>query len=280
MASRTPRQVTSLLSRPPSQRCLRVAPPSRQVLPASSSARRCLHQQAERQQENESDPTSKPKNTGPLEYTLPRRVTNARPQPRAPFPVRNIKPFKVNDDSAKLDAMYERLLGGRVGLKDEVKWQAVTHKSFDHGRQPFNEKLSFLGKRIVYFHASVQLLNGSKTAPASTPTAAAEYKSLEGVPYLTPEPFTHENYRSLDSITNQNVKALVDSANLEQFTRLVGIQGVMRWQPANERELWRSGLDKIAIECLFAIVGAVALQKGGDVAGRLVTDRIFKKSDY
>lgn len=48
----------------------------------------------------------------------------------------------------KLDAMYQKLLGGNLGLSDEVKWQAITHKSFDHGWHPFNEKLRFFGECI------------------------------------------------------------------------------------------------------------------------------------
>lgn len=55
--------------------------------------------------------------------------------------------FLVNQDPAKLDAMYARLLGknGPKMLGDETKWLAVTHKSFDHGRRGFNDRLSFLG---------------------------------------------------------------------------------------------------------------------------------------
>jgi large subunit ribosomal protein L15 len=37
------------------------------------------------------------------------------------------------------------LLGQEMGLPAEIKWQAITHKSFDHGRQPFNEKLAVFG---------------------------------------------------------------------------------------------------------------------------------------
>jgi large subunit ribosomal protein L15 len=51
----------------------------------------------------------------------------------------------VNDDAQKLDDVFLKLAGKDLGLTNEVKWQAVTHKSFDHGRQPFNSKLTFLG---------------------------------------------------------------------------------------------------------------------------------------
>ena len=52
-----------------------------------------------------------------------------------------------NDDPAKLDAMYNRLLGSKGDrmLPDEIKWLAVTHKSFDQGRRGFNTRLAYFG---------------------------------------------------------------------------------------------------------------------------------------
>ena len=67
-------------------------------------------------------------------------------------PVRSKPPvynndFVVNQDPERLDKVYDRVLGtgGCAMLTDEVKWLAVTHKSFDHGRRGFNDRLSFLG---------------------------------------------------------------------------------------------------------------------------------------
>ena len=55
--------------------------------------------------------------------------------------------FYVNRDPEKLDRVYNRVLGqgGDSMLTDEVKWLAITHKSFDHGRRGYNDRLSFLG---------------------------------------------------------------------------------------------------------------------------------------
>ena len=55
----------------------------------------------------------------------------------------------VNSDPKKLDGFYTRMLGqpGSNVLSEEVKWQAVTHKSFDQGRRPFNDRLAYLGMR-------------------------------------------------------------------------------------------------------------------------------------
>ena len=57
----------------------------------------------------------------------------------------------VNEDPEKLDRAYERMLGkdGHKLLTDEVKWLAVTHKSFDHGRRGYNDRLAFLGTDIT-----------------------------------------------------------------------------------------------------------------------------------
>jgi large subunit ribosomal protein L15 len=63
-----------------------------------------------------------------------------RPKPSGPE-------FKVNDDPRRLDEAYSRMLGpgGDKVLSEDVKWLAVTHKSFDHGRRGFNDKLAYLG---------------------------------------------------------------------------------------------------------------------------------------
>jgi len=55
--------------------------------------------------------------------------------------------FKVNEDPRRLDEAYVKMLGngGEKVLTDEVKWLAITHKSFDHGRRGFNDRLAFLG---------------------------------------------------------------------------------------------------------------------------------------
>lgn len=73
---------------------------------------------------------------------------------KAPFHPRVKDPamaFTVNEDPALLDAMYAKFLGmgGENALSDEVKWLAVTHKSFDQGRRGFNDKLAFLGMWIL-----------------------------------------------------------------------------------------------------------------------------------
>ena len=69
----------------------------------------------------------------------------------APFrskpPTRKPNDFAVNQDPERLDKVYVDVLGkgGDKVLTEEVKWLAVTHKSFDHGRRGYNDRLAFLG---------------------------------------------------------------------------------------------------------------------------------------
>jgi large subunit ribosomal protein L15 len=92
-------------------------------------------QQSEMEVETESRPRwayTPPAMAAPVRSRLPRRE----------------EPWKVNEDPKKLDSVYVRFLGpgGEKMLTDETKWLAVTHKSFDHGRRGFNDRLSYLGR--------------------------------------------------------------------------------------------------------------------------------------
>ena len=55
--------------------------------------------------------------------------------------------WSVNSSPEVLDEMYNRLLGqgGSKMLPEELKWLAVTHKSFDGGRRGFNDRLALMG---------------------------------------------------------------------------------------------------------------------------------------
>lgn len=56
--------------------------------------------------------------------------------------------WHVNDDPEVLDEFYERFLGrnGSRLLPEELRWLAVTHKSFDYGRRGYNTRLAFFGR--------------------------------------------------------------------------------------------------------------------------------------
>ena len=93
----------------------------------------------------EPNPYADPPNDRPRWQAPPPRMT-------APFRSKPVvdNDYPVNEDPEKLDRVYERVLGpdGHKMLTEEVKWLAVTHKSFDHGRRGYNDRLAFLGMHI------------------------------------------------------------------------------------------------------------------------------------
>jgi large subunit ribosomal protein L15 len=79
---------------------------------------------------------------------------------KAPFPAKEKNPdmgWECNSDPVKLDQFYTRFLGrgGAAVLSDEVKWLAITHKSFDQGRRGFNDRLAFFGMSGQLIIASI-----------------------------------------------------------------------------------------------------------------------------
>ncbi|RPB03493.1 hypothetical protein L873DRAFT_1669458 [Choiromyces venosus 120613-1] len=262
MASRSSRKASSFITSSPTFQCLQrrtqpfvLLPPRRHIETAAGGEET-------------------------VKYLPPRKITHARPQQRAPFPIRNPRPFAVNDDPARLNEMYATLLGRDMGLTDEVKWQAVTHKSFDHGRQPFNEKLAMFGKRVCWLHASLHLLNGPPIEEKTVYESPNFVSSLDGTPYRQPEPFLHRDYKSLVSIKDRNIRAILDLGKLATIARLARVADAMRWKPRDSDDLQGSGQALVATQALYAIVGAVALQRGGDIAGGVVRERFLSSIDW
>jgi len=90
--------------------------------------------------------------TDPEPFSRPRWAQTPQAM-KAPFrsPMNPKSLYKCNNDPAILDAAYVRILGrdGDKVLSEEVKWLAVTHKSFDQGRRGFNDRLSYLGASLI-----------------------------------------------------------------------------------------------------------------------------------
>ncbi|KAK8153924.1 ribonuclease-III-like-domain-containing protein [Phyllosticta citrichinensis] len=187
----------------------------------------------------------------------------------APVRLRPINPrnvWKVVEDPVALDEVYKRILGekGPKLLPEEVKWLAVTHKSFDHGRRGHNDRLAFLGRRIVELQTSLALLNLPR----------ANQKSNFPDPFKR-EPFEHKSLLGVNNITDKAKAHYAGKEKLAQVAYGFGIDRVLRWRPKRAENLQGSGIDAVVATTLYAIVGAVALHRGGDEANRLVKEQIL-----
>lgn len=141
------------------------------------------------------------------------------------------------------------------------QWQALTHKSFDHGGRPFNDKLAYLGKRILDLQTSLVLLQ----QPLSPENQVNKHLYV----------FAHPSLSGLENITPHAKSTTLDKRRLAQLAGTYGLDKVTRWKPRKTDRLESSGVEVVLAQTMYAIVGAVALQNGGDVAAKLAKERIL-----
>ncbi|TVY34803.1 hypothetical protein LSUB1_G005662 [Lachnellula subtilissima] len=191
---------------------------------------------------------------------------------KAPYPWKSPDPskaFHCNEDPDKLDRFYTNFLGrgGDTMLSDEVKWLAITHKSFDQGRRGFNDRLAFFGRRILTLQTNLALLNSPTIA---TRTHAGDSPSDDRTP------FSHPALEGLENLSSAPVGEILTKEKLSALATQVGMREVMRWQPRLVHKLDHSGIDVILTTCLYAIIGAISLHRGGAVANEVAREKILK----
>jgi len=158
-----------------------------------------------------------------------------------------------------------RQVDGSKFLSEETKWLAVTHKSFDQGKRGFNERLSLLGRRLVEAETSIALLtdSSSKVAPIE----------VDG---YGRRPFSHPQLKGVEHLVHKPLSAILTTWSLFNLADKYGIPRVLRWKPKNALDPEASGLQTITVQSLYAIVGALALERGGIEAKFFIHDRILK----
>ncbi|PHH59410.1 hypothetical protein CDD81_3220 [Ophiocordyceps australis] len=175
------------------------------------------------------------------------------------------KEWEVNKSPERLDEMYERLLGsgGEQLLPEELKWLAVTHKSFDYGRRGFNDKLAIMGRFTM-------VLEATKFSISKDPMQLAPDQ-------YNREPFRHAQLASIDNLSIQGPKNIVGLDRLYQVAIGIDLLSVMRWKPRLPRNLKSSGVKAVLTGGIMAIVGALTLQHGSVVASKLIQECILPK---
>lgn len=111
-------------------------------------------------------------------------------------------------------------------LSDEVKWLAVTHKSFDHGRRGFNDRLAYLGRRIVQLQTSQALIN--------SPQESQWPRDDKGLPMpdeFGRRPFLHPALSGLQGLSEDAMGQVLDKTRLAQLAQRYGLDRVTRWLP-------------------------------------------------
>ncbi|KAI8661225.1 RNase III domain-containing protein [Fusarium keratoplasticum] len=177
------------------------------------------------------------------------------------------KVWTVNNDPRKLDEVYERLLGqgGSKLLPEELKWLAVTHKSFDQGRRGFNDRLALLGRMTLIMETTKSIVAKDPIPGSIVPD---EFERT---------PFEHPQLQSLDNLTMEGPRDVAGKDKLYHLAAQVGLIDVVRWKPRLVRKLKASGLEVVLNGAIMAIIGAITLQHGAVVASQVVRERILAR---
>ncbi|KAI0490460.1 RNase III domain-containing protein [Xylaria cf. heliscus] len=193
---------------------------------------------------------------------------------KAPFsphiikdPARSI--WKVNDDPKKLDNALVSFLGrdGDRMLPEELKWLAVTHKSFDQGRRGFNDRLGFLGRQICVQEAMQLIITSVPIYDEIVPDTYADKR----------QPYDDPALRSLDNLSGRQPNDIFAMAKMARLAVDTGLSDVVRWKPRMPDNIEGSGFNTVMSGAIYSLVGAIALQNGGKAASRVVNSRIIKK---
>ncbi|KAH7371861.1 ribonuclease-III-like-domain-containing protein [Cadophora sp. MPI-SDFR-AT-0126] len=178
------------------------------------------------------------------------------------------KKWECNSDPVRLDRFYVKMLGrgGDKVLTEEVKWLAITHKSFDQGRRGFNDRLAFFGRRILNLQTNIALLQ----SPTASQTQSLTDPSDDRLH------FAHPALDGLPNLTDAPISEILTKDRLGPLATQMGMREIMRWTPRNTQKLESSGIDVVLTTSLYAIIGAIALQKGGDVAARVAREKVLK----
>ncbi|KAL7795284.1 ribonuclease-III-like domain-containing protein [Trichoderma ceciliae] len=181
----------------------------------------------------------------------------------AKFPRNKI--WAVNNDPTRLDEVYNRLLGpgGSQMLPEELKWLAVTHKSFDQGRRGFNDRLALLGRLTMVMEATKEIVSKGPLEGSILPDQ------------FDRAPLEDEQLLSVDNLNVMGPRDIIGKDKLYQLASNVGLLDVVRWKPRLPQRLEASGVEVVLNSALMAIIGAITLQHGSAVATRVVRERVL-----
>lgn len=149
------------------------------------------------------------------------------------------KAFEVNDKPEVLDEMYNKLLGrgGDAMLPEEIKWLAVTHKSFDHGKRGSNDRLAFLGKAFPHCclmswgcgGQAVRLMAelGKRIVDLQSSLALLQMPQMRG----SQSQGGHPALQGLENVSAFSKQKILAPGRIARLAQTYGLASVMRWKP-------------------------------------------------
>lgn len=122
-----------------------------------------------------------------------------------------------------------------------------------------------IGKRVLSLQTSLALL-ASPPGPILPQTEGAYER----------QPFEHPLLESLPHLTAHAKAGVLAKSRLSHLGKEYGLQGVLRWKPKKADNLSGSGIDLVTAQAVYAIIGAISLERGGEIANRIAREQILR----
>lgn len=139
------------------------------------------------------------------------------------------------------------------------------------------------GRRILNLQTNIALLQ----SPVANQTQSSADPSDDRLH------FAHPALDGLANLTDAPISEILTKERLGPLATEMGMRVIMRWTPRNVsffcwkpvncksnddqvHKMESSGIDVVLTTSLYAIIGAIALQKGGDVAARVAREKVLK----
>lgn len=145
-----------------------------------------------------------------------------------------------------------------ISVDDNLLLQCFTHKSFAHGKVPYNEKLFIMGSHFLKIQASVYSIKSNKAKDKDT--------LINGM-----------NFNTLGSTMS---KQILSEYKLVQFMESLGLKELIFWKKRNVNENNDfNGEPKIVSSVLNSLVGAILLTNGEKKASSFVNDFLLNNEE-
>ncbi|KAL1920917.1 mitochondrial 54S ribosomal protein mL57 [Calcarisporiella thermophila] len=136
----------------------------------------------------------------------------------------------------------------RLGLRfsdPSLLLQAVTHKSFEQGAEPHNERLQYLGARVLELYVAEHL---------------------------------HSRFPNLPNDALENaIFTLIGRQSLTKFGEEVGLQHIIRWTRPEPSEPVKLIQPTVMAQAVRALIGAIYQDKGAIAARNFIRSYILSR---
>ncbi|ODV78003.1 uncharacterized protein CANTADRAFT_7471 [Suhomyces tanzawaensis NRRL Y-17324] len=177
------------------------------------------------------------------------RVTGLKKDPQEAFTTNTGYKYEKSENNLKY---IKGFLQDKYAISDDLALQVLTHKSFNNGVMPYNEKLSAMGSKLANLFFAKYVTEGSTNNENNV------------------------NGKNLDVLGSPIAKELSGRMTMGLFARSNELNKVMFWNSyGHGLGFETSGEMKVSAQMMYALIGAVAFSHGKEVGEQFIREKLL-----